>query len=95
MDDIDKFDEKKLPSKKDFFNRLNNENLSDENYEEAKKVWNSFKYEKFKDYHEIYLKVDTLLLADVFRNFRQACLDTYEVDPSHFLQLLDWPLIAC
>ena len=60
---------KKFPSKEDFYNRLNNENLSDENYEEAKKVWNSFKCEKLKDYHEIYLKVDTLLLADVFKNF--------------------------
>ena len=51
MDDIDKFDEKKLPSKEDFYNRLNNENISDENYEYVKKVWNIFNCEKFKDYH--------------------------------------------
>ena len=45
-----------------------------------KKVWNIFKCEKFKDYHE----VDSLLFADVFENFRQTCLDTYEVDPSNY-----------
>ena len=70
--DIDKFDMKKLPSKEDFYNRLNNEDISDENYEDAKKVWNIFNCGKFQDYHEIYLKVDTLLLAGVFENFRQT-----------------------
>ena len=73
-----------LLSEEDFCNRLNNDNISDENYEDAKKVWNIYKYEKIKDYHEIYQKVDyTLLLADVFENFRQTCLGTYKVDPSY------------
>ena len=73
---------KKLP--RDFCNRLNNEDISDESNEDAKKVWNIFICEKFKDYHEIYLKVDTLLLADVFENIRQTCHNTYKVDPSYY-----------
>ena len=84
FDNDRKFNAEKLPSKEEFYSRLNNENVSDENYEYAKKVWNLFKCKNFRDYHEIYLKVDTLLLADVFENFREASLNTYGVDPAHY-----------
>ena len=84
FDNDRKFNAEKLPSKEEFYSRLNNENVSDENYEHAKKVWNLFKCKNFRDYHEIYLKVDTLLLADVFENFREASLNTYGVDPAHY-----------
>ena len=40
--------------------------------------------EYFKDYHELYNKVDVLLLADVFENFRNICLENYELDPAHY-----------
>ena len=67
--------------------------ISNEKYKDAKKVWNIFKCAKFRDYYEIYLKVDTLLLADVFDNFRQTCLGTYyEIDPT-FITLQLWTTI--
>ena len=50
-----------------------------------------FKELKFKnladydDYDDLYVKNDTLLLADVFENFRNKCFEIYELDPSHFL----------
>ena len=40
--------------------------------------------EYFKDYHKLYNKVDVLLLADVFENFRNICLENYELDPAHY-----------
>ena len=37
------------------------------------------------DYHDFYVQGDTLLLADVFENFRSKCIEIYELDPDHFL----------
>ena len=44
-------------------------------------LWNK----KFSEYHDLYLKSDTLLLADVFKNFRKLCLKIYHLDPVKFL----------
>ena len=38
----------------------------------------------FGDYHDIYLKSDVLLLADIFENFRDSCLSHYKLDPVHY-----------
>ena len=38
-----------------------------------------------KDYHDLYLELDVLLLADVFENFREVCLDNYKLDPAWYL----------
>ena len=37
------------------------------------------------EYHDLYVQSDTLLLADVFQNFRNMCIKLYELDPAHFL----------
>ena len=47
------------------------------------------------DYHDLFVKSDTLLLADVFENFRKACIETYELDPSHFISLPGLAWQAC
>ena len=69
MDSLEKLKETKLPPKEAFYSRLNDGGISDEDYAHAQKVWRTFKMEYFKDYHELYNKVDVLLLADVFENF--------------------------
>ena len=49
------------------------------------KVYKDFKIKKLGKYHDLYLKSDTLLLADVFGNFRNMCLKIYQIDPAKFL----------
>ena len=84
MDSLEKLKETKLPPKESFYSRLNDGDISDEDYAHAQKVWRTFKMEYFKNYHELYNKVDVLLLADVFENFRNICLENYELDPAHY-----------
>ena len=84
MDPLEKLKETALPPKEAFYSRLNDGGISDEDYAQAQNVWKTFKMKYFKDYHELCNKVDVLLLADVFENFRNICLKNYELDPAHY-----------
>ena len=84
MDSLEKLKETALPPKEAFYSRLNDGGISDEDYAHAQNVWKTFKMKYFKDYHELYNKVDVLLLADVFENFRNICLTNYGLDPAHY-----------
>ena len=70
--------------RKPFYSKLNNEDISDEDYEHAQKVWEAFDCKTLKDYHDLYLKSDVLLLADVFETFRGVCMTNYELDPAWY-----------
>ena len=84
MDSFEKFSKTELPTKEEFYSILNNEHISDEDYCHAKKVWNTFQLKTMGEYHNLYLKSDILLLADVFENFRKTCLQYYKLDPCHY-----------
>ena len=84
MDCFDRFNETKLPVQQDFYSILNNEHISDEQYKHAQNVWDTFNLKTMGDYHDLYLKSDILLLADVFENFRKTCLQYYKLDPCHY-----------
>ena len=83
MDSFDKFNEQ-LPAKEDFFSILNNEHITDEDYNHALDVWKTFSLKNMGEYHDLYLTSDILLLADVFENFRKTCLEYYKLDPCHY-----------
>ena len=70
-----------LPSIEKFYSSLYDESISDADYEHAKLVWKTFKCCNLGDYSDIYLKIDVILLVDIFENFHQLCLDTYKIDP--------------
>ena len=72
MDSWEKFDENTLPPKKDFYSNLNLEDISDEDYTHTQKVWNVFKIKNLGEYHDLYVKSHTLLLADIYENFRNV-----------------------
>ena len=95
MDDWDRFDEEKLPDKRDFYSSLNMEEISEIDYRHAKKVFNKFNIKHLGEYHDLYVQSDTLLLADVFENFRNICLKIYELDPAYFLSMPGFAWTAC
>ena len=84
MDSPEKLKETQLPPKDAFYSRLNDEDISDENYAHAQKVWEAFKIKSMRDYHDLYNRVYVLLLADVFENFRDICIENYSLDPAHY-----------
>ena len=81
---LEKLSETQLPPKEEFYSKLNDEDITDDNYQHAINVWNTFKCKTIRDYHDLYLKSDVLLLADVFENFRKTCLKHYKLDPVHY-----------
>nr|DAC81386.1 TPA_asm: PolB [Parasteatoda house spider adintovirus] len=80
---MSKFNEIELPPRECFYNSLNEEDVSESDYSHARTVFQNFNMETLKDYHNLYVKTDTLLLADVFEKFRSLCLSHYEIDPAH------------
>ena len=84
MDSFEKFNKTELPTKEEFYSILNNEHITDEDYSHAQNVWTTFQLQTMGEYHNLYLKSDILLLADVFENFRKTCLQYYKLDPCHY-----------
>ena len=95
MDRWDKFNEKIIPSKELFYSNLTLENISEVDYMHANNVFKIFELNNLGDYHDLYVRSETFLLADVFENFRNACLSNYELDPAHFVSLPGLAWQAC
>ena len=95
MDNWERFDETSLPNKESFYSNLNMKNIDDIDYRHGNNVFKRFKLKHLGEYHDLYVQSDTLLLADVFENFKKTCLKVYELDPAHFLSLPGLAWQAC
>ena len=84
MDSFDRFQETELPPIGKFYSSLSDESLSKKDYQHAQEVWKTFNCENPGDYHDLYLKTNVTLLADVFQMFRRTCMNAYKLDPLHY-----------
>jgi len=84
VDSYERFDEIKLPSKEAFYSQLTRKHISDADYRHGQQVWSALRCQTLGDYHDIYLRTDVLLLADVFETFRSTSLQHYGLDPTHY-----------
>ena len=90
-----RFNETELPSKDKFYSTLNLEGISDDDYAHAINVWNTFNFSNFGEYHDLHVKLDTVLLADVFENFRDKHTEIDKLDLAYFLTTLGLSWWAC
>ena len=88
----DQFNETQLPPIDVFYSNLKMSSISEEDYQHAQRVWKEFGIHNLGDYHDLYLRTDVVLLANVYEAFRDTCLKHYKLDPVHFYTSpgLDW-----
>ena len=84
MTDWDKIKETKLPPRESFHSKLNMTGVKEKDYEHALRIWKEFGLKNLGEYHDLYVKTDVILLANVFEEFRKVCLKNYGLDPAHF-----------
>ena len=80
---IETLDETELPPIEKFYSILKQETVTEKEYKHAQNVWKTFECKTLRDYHDIYLKTDVLILADAFEKFRKFFLDHHEIDPCY------------
>ena len=84
VNDYNKLSQTSLPKLGEFYSKLANNHISQEDYTRAQIVWKHFNCKTFKDYHNLYLQADVLLLSDVFENFRKVCQKIYGLDAAYY-----------
>ena len=81
MSEFSRLGETSLPPKDMFYSSLTGEGINDEEYDRAQNVWKTFDMKTMRDYHDLYLKTDVMLLADIMQSFRKVCMTNYKLDP--------------
>ena len=82
---LEKFNEILLPKKEYFYTSLNIEHITDFANRHVKRLFKNLDNKNIRDYHDLYVQNDILLPKGVFKNFRNKCIDIYELDPAFFL----------
>ena len=79
----DVLNETSLPTQEEFYSYLKDESITDEEYARAHAVWDNFQMKTLWNYHDLYLIMDVVLLADVILAFQKVCRSNYGIDPLH------------
>ena len=95
MDSWERFNETLLLDKEAFCSNLNMEDITDVDYRHAKRIFKNLGNKNLGDYYDLYVQSDTILLADVFENFRNMYIKVYELDSAHFLSAPGLAWQAC
>jgi len=84
MDSFERSTKTELPPKEEFSSKLAGKGITDDEYTHTKKDWAKFGCKTLGDYHNLYMKTNVMLLADVFENFQKVCMGKYRLDPAHY-----------
>ena len=95
MNCIERLGETSLPPIECFYSKLKDTNISKEDYKHAQLVWDTFGMKTMKDYHDLYMITDVLLLSCVFEEFRNICLLHYNLDPAWYYTTPGLAMDAC
>jgi hypothetical protein len=85
LDSFEKLESTDYPNYESFYDNLKDKNIELKEYERGKKLWDYFNCKSFKEYMELYLTYDVLILADCFESFRDLSLKYYGLDPAHYI----------
>lgn len=85
LDSTDKLAETELPSKEHFYNSLSQSHIEDSDYQRARLIWREFNCRTLKDYLELYVCLDTLLLAAMVESYRASTHKHFGLDPLHYV----------
>ena len=83
-----KFNETPMPDKKGFYSNLTMEDITDADYKHTERVWENCRIQNLGEYHDLYVQSDSLLVADVFKNSHNKCIEIYELDLGYILSVL-------
>jgi len=84
---VDKLQDTCLLPRESFYSSLTSDIVSESDYAHAANIWQRFSVRTLVEYSDLYLKTDVLLLADIFGNFRDKCIESYDLDPAHYYTL--------
>ena len=82
MDEWGKINDKSLSKKEEFYNNLTMQDITDNMH--AKRICKYFEIKNLGEYHNLPLKHDKLLSANIFEYFKKMCLESYQLDPSKY-----------
>jgi DNA polymerase type B, organellar and viral len=95
FDHPSRFEATALPPPAQFYSTLYDASINDADYAFAQSVWDAAGCRTMADYHDLYMKQDVLLLADVFERFRALCRSENGLDPTWYVSLPGYAMDSC